>query len=752
MISLYVLGPILSFLLALAFCMVWVMTRPNPSSLLWGIAHAAYGVSVLAGFYGQQHDELAWSIFGLLASIIYFVSFWIATDPFHGRRAAVLIIVGYFGGLLLCGIGPDCFLGRAAFMVASVFIYTRAGIHFWRHLGHKVVSAAFFLKAASFMTAIAAPTTFATYQQPVWMLAVYWLTSVLLAIILIQHIIQQSKNRLAQVLEHLPDALLATRLDGTIMFCNEAYARLCDVISPAALLGKPAPILARDVEAARSAMAAVSKAARTGTLDPRTRVGWEIAPVNGKPFPADITMTSFRDYGALLILTQIHDQSERQKAESERLYQATMDKNSGLMNRAMLEVQLTQMMAESQRLNAPRAVLLIDLDHFMRVNNAMGHTVGDALIAQIARSLEALTNDGDILGRFGGDEFLYITRLLPQRDAQKIVERKAQEICDAMRRSYPVGGAEIQIGVTVGIALTNPEGNTAENMIQRAELAMYAAKSKGRGGWSLFDTQMDNRLLEDIRMNTALRRAIELNELHLLYQPIIDARNGELAKVEALIRWNSAEFGLVNPERFIPLIEQNTLILEIGKWVIDAAVRQCAIWQRARPNAPVVSINISARQFLHPAFESELVDVLRRHNVTPNHIELELTESVLVTDDVHMAALLARLARRGLSISLDDFGTGYSSLSYLARYNVNTVKIDQDFIIDLENNERHRSLVRVIIAMGHSLGMKVVAEGVETQSQRDFLLKHGCDYLQGYLLSRPLAADSVLPPDTAGVA
>jgi len=321
-----------------------------------------------------------------------------------------------------------------------------------------------------------------------------------------------------------------------------------------------------------------------------------------------------------------------------------------------------------------------------------------------------------------------------------------------MRRSYPVGGAEIQIGVTVGIALTNPEGNTAENMIQRAELAMYAAKSKGRGGWSLFDAQMDNRLLEDIRMNTALRRAIELNELHLLYQPIIDARNGELAKVEALIRWNSAEFGLVNPERFIPLIEQNTLILEIGKWVIDAAVRQCAIWQRARPNAPVVSINISARQFLHPAFESELVEVLRRHNVTPNHIELELTESVLVTDDVHMAALLARLARRGLSISLDNFGTGYSSLSYLARYNVNTVKIDQDFIIDLENNERHRSLVRVIIAMGHSLGMKVVAEGVETQSQRDFLLKHGCDYLQGYLLSRPLVADSVLPPDTAGVA
>jgi len=244
-------------------------------------------------------------------------------------------------------------------------------------------------------------------------------------------------------------------------------------------------------------------------------------------------------------------------------------------------------------------------------------------------------------------------------------------------------------------------------------------------------------------MEAALRLAIERNELQLLYQPIYACSDGALVKVEALIRWNSSEFGLVRPDSFIPILEQSALILEIGKWVLEEAVSQSAQWHQSGQPVPVVSINISARQFLQHNFEFEIMDLLRKYQIRPEHIELELTESLLAADDHDLIALLQRLGQAGISISLDDFGTGYSSLSYLARFNVNTVKIDQSFIADLEFDERHRALVKVIIAMGHSLGLKVVAEGVETATQKDFLLSQHCDYMQGYLFSEPVLPSKI---------
>jgi EAL domain-containing protein (putative c-di-GMP-specific phosphodiesterase class I) len=306
-----------------------------------------------------------------------------------------------------------------------------------------------------------------------------------------------------------------------------------------------------------------------------------------------------------------------------------------------------------------------------------------------------------------------------------------------------VNGIDIRLGASVGVALMNKTGSTAANLIQCAELAMYDAKRLGRGGWSFFDETMEQRLRKNIQMESALRNAIERDEFYLVYQPIVDSNSGATVKVEALLRWQSAEFGLVTPDVFIPVLEQSSLIIDVGNWVIESALRQCAEWRQASRVVPVISINISTRQFLQHDFEDQFQRLMQQYQISPEYIELELTESLLADTDTDVAALLKRLSLAGISISIDDFGTGYSSLSYLARFEVDTVKIDQSFIADLESDPRHRSLVKMIIAMGHSLGLKVVAEGVETAAQKEFLQQQHCDYLQGYLFNEPVVPSEI---------
>ena len=300
--------------------------------------------------------------------------------------------------------------------------------------------------------------------------------------------------------------------------------------------------------------------------------------------------------------------------------------------------------------------------------------------------------------------------------------------------------------VSIGIALSDSAQNP-QMLLQHAEAALRETKLSRKGEWGFFNSGMDARLVETLRMESLLRNAIANNELQLYYQPIIDAKNSELVKVEALIRWNSPVLGWVSPAIFIPLAEQSELIIDIGSWVLKEAVEQASRWKKLDVKAPVISINVSVKQFVSREFEQLLFTTLEAHTVQTNQIELELTETLFANDQGELSSLLKRLYEAGFGLSLDEFGTGYSSLSYLSKFNLTTVKIDRSFISGLEIDDRSHSLVRAIIAMGHSLGLKVVAEGVETSAQSRILIAEECDYLQGYLFGKPAPSDTFFQLD-----
>lgn len=736
MIQLYVIGPIILMLLSAAFFLIWALSRNNNAALMWGISHASYGVGIMLAFHHQQDPSLWLGLITVFAFSTYLTTFWLAIDAYEGRFVGVMVLLVYLGGISVAGFGANYLVGRASVVVLSVVVLVRSGLHFYGPLRMKWVAAAFFLKAASYFSALADMDTFGTYQQPSWMYALHWSTNLVLALTLLHVAVQQSRNRLSQLLQHLPDAVVATRLDGTVLFGNQAYAQLCNQPTMLGLLDRRITLLEEEFAEA-AALAKQSEAdARSGRF--ALKMDRDIAVPGNQLIPVEINFSSFRDFGEPVLLAQIHDLSERKRAEQERHRLATTDRITGLPNRNHLESKLTVAIRESQRYEQLCAVLLIDLDHFMRINDTMGHAAGDTLIREVALTLAAGKRDTDILGRFGGDEFMIIATNLPAYEASGMAALLAQTICQKLTRNFVVNGIDIRLGATVGVALMNKTGSTAASLFQRAELAMYDAKRLGRGGWSFFDDTMEQRLRKNIQMESALRNAIERDELYLVYQPIVDSNTGATVKVEALVRWNSVEFGLVTPDIFIPVLEQSSLIVDVGNWVIDTALRQCAAWHQTSHVAPVVSINISTRQFLQHDFEEQFQRLLQQYRISPAFIELELTESLLADTDTDVAALLKRLSVSGISISIDDFGTGYSSLSYLARFEVDTVKIDQSFIVNLESDARHRSLVKMIIAMGHSLGLKVVAEGVETVAQKEFLQQQHCDYLQGYLFNEPV--------------
>ncbi|MFN3377123.1 MAG: putative bifunctional diguanylate cyclase/phosphodiesterase [Burkholderiaceae bacterium] len=469
-------------------------------------------------------------------------------------------------------------------------------------------------------------------------------------------------------------------------------------------------------------------------------------------FPAEITYSSFDDLGQIVVLAQVRDLTERKQAEEERLRLVTSDLLTGLPNRQHLEFKLRELLAHSEAQGQRCALLLIDIAHFKKINDALGHLKGDEVLREISQLLAGCCQGCDLLARVGGDEFVMVMSGLTGRESVLTVEDRARQVLAQLQREVRQGGLGVTMGASIGIAFSQPQGSSPQALLQHAELALYEAKAHGRGEWRFFSDDMDARLAASLRLESALRSALAdgSEELQLHYQPICDARTGALVKVEALLRWNSPTLGPVSPDRFIPIAEQSALILDLGHWVMNEAMRQVAAWRAAHGHAPVVSVNVSVRQFLHKDFELQLYSLLLLHDLPASQIELELTESVLAGEDDELQGLLTRLRDTGCGLSLDDFGTGYSSLSYLARFRLSSVKIDRSFVRGVDQDMRKRSLVRAIVSMGHSLGLVVVAEGVETEAERGVLLQEGCDQLQGYLLGRPAPAQDQ-PPSPAAV-
>ena len=459
------------------------------------------------------------------------------------------------------------------------------------------------------------------------------------------------------------------------------------------------------------------------------------------------------------VLGLVRDISERKRAEEQIRRLAYCDSLTGIPNRQAFLEMLERELQRSKIGNRKFAVLFMDLDAFKRINDTLGHDVGDQLLKQVSERLrdtirpsdlmsrgdllpraEAGHSEGTNLARLGGDEF---TILIPDLERVEHALNVAHRVKDAMRRPFLIEGNEIFVTASIGISLFPEDGDDSTSLLKYADTAMYHAKNCGKNNAKLYSSSLTMQIMSHVRLEVGLRRALQNDELYLLYQPQLDVRSSEIVGVEALVRWRHAERGVVSPNEFIPLAEETGLIVPIGEWVLRTACRQARHWQKLARRPVRMAVNLSAKQFKDENLSQIVLSALHDTGLDPRLLELELTDGTLMDDAKATLATLEQLRGIGVYLSIDDFGTGYSSMNYLKRFDVRALKIDRSFISGLPQDSENAAITRAIIAMAHGLKMIVVAEGVETGEQLVLLEEYGCDLVQGFYLGRPAPADVV---------
>ncbi|MGB8865171.1 MAG: EAL domain-containing protein [Candidatus Sulfotelmatobacter sp.] len=434
------------------------------------------------------------------------------------------------------------------------------------------------------------------------------------------------------------------------------------------------------------------------------------------------------------------DITDRKVAEGRVQYLAYYDALTGLPNRTLLQDRLTKTLAGARRQKDKVALLFLDLDGFKNINDSLGHAVGDLLLQEIAARLKTWGREQDTVARLGGDEFLIM--LTGVKDVPDVAVA-AERLMDAMTAAFVVQGHSLSIGCCIGISIFPEHGADGETLISRADAAMYSAKEYGRNNFRFFTEDMNTQVVERLTLENSLRLALEKKELFLVYQPQMDIATGRITGLEALLRWRHPELGLVPPDKFIRIAENSGLIVPIGEWVLRTACSQARKWQDEGFPALTVAVNVSAIQFRQESFGEVIRKVLHETRLPPQYLELELTESLLLTNADLMLSVIQKLKAAGVTLAIDDFGTGYSNFTSLRRFGVNKLKIDRSFISDVATNPDDSAITAAIINMAKSLRLKVIAEGVENEAQMSFLRAHHCDEIQGYYFSRPLAFDNV---------
>jgi len=431
------------------------------------------------------------------------------------------------------------------------------------------------------------------------------------------------------------------------------------------------------------------------------------------------------------------DITERKLAEERMLHLAHYDALTNLPNRVLCSDRLQQALAQAERNGWAMAVMCAGLDRFKNINDTLGRSAGDVLLQQASQRLARCVRPGDTVGRSGGDEYMLV---LSHLDGESDAGAVAQNITSAFAEPFVLDGKQVYVTVSIGIALYPGDSKDQDELVREADTAMYRAKELGRNNFQFYQSSMNATALDKLNLESGLRRALERQEFVLYYQPKVDVLSGRTTSVEALIRWQPPGAKMVPPVEFIPLLEETGLIVPVGEWVLRAACAQISEWQQTGVQPVPVAINISGRQFQQPGLDTLIRSTLAEFNVDPCWLEIEITESSLMHNPEDAVAVLENLKALGIRISVDDFGTGYSSLSYLKRFPLNALKIDRSFVRDITIDADDAAIARAVLTMAHSLNLKVIAEGVETEEQLAFLSTNRCDDAQGYLFARPLSA------------
>jgi len=546
---------------------------------------------------------------------------------------------------------------------------------------------------------------------------------------------QRELRKLSQALEQSPNSVIITDNEANIEYVNAAFTAATGY-SLDEVIGKN-PRLLQSGKTLPSAYIDLWKQLKQGK-------SWHGEFMNlrknGTQFIEEVKIAPiFQADGSISHYMAMKDDITEKKHIEERIhYLANYDLLTGLPNRSQFIERITYFINVAKRQNSEFAIMFLDLDHFKDINDTLGHSIGDALLVELAKRIQECIRNEDTVSRLGGDEFIF---MLPNTTTQGIVT-VAEKLLENITKPFSVEHNELIVTASIGIAIYPIDGTDPETLSKNADTAMYQAKLNGRNNFRFFTKVMQKSLERNIQLTNALRHALEKDQLHVVYQPQVAITDAHVIGAEALLRWNHPELGAISPLEFISIAEENGLILPIGEWVLRSAVKQAKEWIDRGFAPMIVAVNLSAVQFRHSHLPELVTKILEEFGLPSEYLELELTEAVAMHDPKSAFAVMDNLHERGIRMSIDDFGTGYSSLSYLKKFKVYKLKIDQSFIRDISTDPEDKAIVNAIISMAHSLGLQVIAEGVETMEQLDYLREEGCDEIQGYYFSKPLSAES----------
>lgn len=742
---------VVDVLLSVLLIFLWWLQRRDFHALYWGLGHLSLTLMVLYWYLPQPLlPGYVWryEIVTLLAlggwCGYWFGSRWaLGANLTHWRRElwVLLIIALFLRSTVQWGDPFESLMSPMALLHYGVMavLFSLCGYWFWRRLPEYRWLGAILMTRA--LVTVVMPLANEYQWHLSLVLAVAAAAKVACLFGFFYLVLHQIRQRYRATLDSLSHGFMIRDKAGYITSANTRGARLLGFSSRQQLLGKHVTeVLPRltDAMADQYFQRLAAANAKPPYIDEA-----ELLLHNGQTLQAELISSPYYERGQLYCLVQLLDVSERKAQQRALQLAAATDRLTGLLNRNAFGQRIDQMLQQQSI-----AVLVFDLDHFKRINDNFGPQIGDLLLVEVARRLQQQFADS-LLARLGGDEFAMVLPFTTESDSalDRNQQPELQQLTSSLQlllsQPFQLQGLLLPVSISIGSCVAPQDGCDSDTLLKHADIAMYEAKQQGRNRWVYFRQPMLERSRQLLFIDTELKQAISRQELSLVYQPIYQSGTTIFTKLEALLRWHSQSLGVVAPDRFIPVAEESGYIVQLGDWVLQQACQQLALWQQHNPVLLTVSVNVSALQLNQPGFADLVMQLLQQYQLQPMQLELEITERVLLDDSDDISAMLRQLTTLGVQISLDDFGTGYSSLSYLSRFPLQTLKIDRSFVQAMNDNDRSRDLVRAIVAMGQSLQLQLVAEGVETQEQATALTGLGCQFLQGYYLARPQSADQI---------